>query len=71
MDLSCPWIPGMRVNVLLLAPKGLNQLSSSYLFNFWRISQMAAGDAVACEIFVDELMIAGCAEAWEVAAVDA
>jgi hypothetical protein len=35
-----------------------------------RLSQMAASDALACEIFVDELVIAGCAEAGEVAAVD-
>lgn len=33
-------------------------------------SQMAANDALAREILVDELMIAGCAEAWEMAAVD-
>ena len=31
---------------------------------------MAASDALAYEIFVDELVITGCAEAWEVAAVD-
>ncbi len=31
---------------------------------------MTASDALACKIFVDELVIAGCAEAWEVAAVD-
>ena len=31
---------------------------------------MAAGDALACEIFVDELVIARWAEAWKMAAVD-
>ena len=33
-------------------------------------SQMAASDALACEIFVDEFAIACCTEAWEMAAVD-
>ena len=35
-----------------------------------RLFQMTSRDALACEIFVDELMVAGCAEAGEVAAVD-
>ncbi len=34
------------------------------------ISQMAASGVLACEIFVDELVIAGWADAGEVAAVD-